>query len=636
MEYVLKRMEWYWELSPWLLQDAHASDSSRPMRGQLEKQIITLYQKLLLFQMKSVILYHRSRLAVFMRDLPKVDDWASHIKEIKDAEKALGVDSNQYNSLEMRTNLQEISVTAKEHAQWQRQDRLDELDNECLADLRVTNPQKDRKSIVDAKGGLFYESYRWILENEEYKQWLTGSEDTLLWIKGDPGKGKTMLLAGIITEIEKSSSKSAFYFFCQATEPRLRTATNVLRGLLWSLVRTRPQMIHHVRKEYKKEGKGVFSDSDAWQTLCDILIAILEDGDLVEDCVFVIDALDECTTDRDQLLRFIVRASTSYKAKWIVSSRNWFEIEKRLDGTKKKVRLQLEMNSAAISDAVEKYVIRKVDELDAENSYSASTREEVQKHLLANAEDTFLWVSLVCEELGKPDVMSHHIATVLKSFPAGLERLYKRMVDKINESRDRDLCKAALAVVGVAYRPLTLAEISSSNSILDKLSEDENALLNIVKSCGSLLTIRGGIVYTVHQSVKDFLRSSHEVMESGLATEHHNVFLSSVQAMQKGLHRDLYGLNDPGALIDGIEPPKRHSLIPLQYACVHWADHFHDGFLAGSEGQYAPAFNLITTFCKEKYLFWLEAMSLLRCASEAVKAIQKLKIDIVSTTIPKF
>jgi hypothetical protein len=124
-------------------------------------------------------------------------------------------------------------------------------------------------------------------------------------------------------------------------------------------------------------------------------------------------------------------------------------------------------------------------------------------------------------------------------------------------------------------------------------------------------------------------------MGSGLAAEHHNVFLSSVQAMQKGLHRDLYGLNDPGALIDGIEPPKCHSLIPLQYACVHWADHFHDGFLAGPKGQYAPAFNLITTFCKEKYLFWLEAMSLLRCVSEAVKAIQKLKIDVVSATMLK-
>ncbi|RBR26782.1 uncharacterized protein FIESC28_00363 [Fusarium coffeatum] len=361
-----------------------------------------------------------------------------------------------------------LSFTAKEHAQWQRKDRLDDLDNECLTELRVTNPQKDRKSIVDAKGGLFHESSSWILENEEYKQWLTGSENTLFWVKGDPGKGKTMLLAGIITELERPSPDSVFYFFCQTTEPRLRTATNVLRGLLWSLVRTRAYMIHHVRKDYKKEGKGVFSDSNAWQTLCDILIAILEDGDLVQDCVFVVDALDECTTDRDQLLKFIGRASTSYKAKWIVSSRNWFEIEKRMDCIQKKARLQLEMNAAAISDAVKKYITRRIDRLDAENNYRESTRKEIQKHLLANADDTFLWVSLVCDELGKPDVMSHHIETVLNSFPAGLEKLYEKRVEKINGSRERDLRKAALGVVGVAYRPLTLAELGSSDSMLEQ------------------------------------------------------------------------------------------------------------------------------------------------------------------------
>lgn len=131
------------------------------------------------------------------------------------------------------------------------------------------------------------------------------SEDTLLWVKGDSGKGKTMLLAGIITELKRSSPESVLYFFCQSAEPRLRTVTNVLRGVLWSLARARPYMIHHVRKEYKKEVKGVFSDSNAWQILCDILIAILEDGDLVQDCVLVIDALDECTIDRDQLLREI-------------------------------------------------------------------------------------------------------------------------------------------------------------------------------------------------------------------------------------------------------------------------------------------------------------------------------------------
>ncbi|CAH0055285.1 unnamed protein product [Clonostachys solani] len=36
----------------------------------------------------------------------------------------------------------------------------------------------------------------------------------LLWIKGDPGKGKTMLLCGIIDELEKGTNSLLSYFFC--------------------------------------------------------------------------------------------------------------------------------------------------------------------------------------------------------------------------------------------------------------------------------------------------------------------------------------------------------------------------------------------------------------------------------------
>jgi protocatechuate 3,4-dioxygenase beta subunit len=44
----------------------------------------------------------------------------------------------------------------------------------------------------------------------------------LLWIKGDPGKGKTMLLCGIINKLNNSITQRALlsYSFCQATDSR--------------------------------------------------------------------------------------------------------------------------------------------------------------------------------------------------------------------------------------------------------------------------------------------------------------------------------------------------------------------------------------------------------------------------------
>ncbi|CAG7971050.1 unnamed protein product [Penicillium salamii] len=41
----------------------------------------------------------------------------------------------------------------------------------CLRDLRTTNPHHDKDRIQNTNGGLLKDSYRWILDNEEFQQW---------------------------------------------------------------------------------------------------------------------------------------------------------------------------------------------------------------------------------------------------------------------------------------------------------------------------------------------------------------------------------------------------------------------------------------------------------------------------------
>ncbi|KXX81069.1 Vegetative incompatibility protein HET-E-1 [Madurella mycetomatis] len=68
------------------------------------------------------------------------------------------------------------------------------------------------------KGGLLRDLYRWILDNADFRRWRDDLQRRLLWIKGDAGKGKTMLLCGIINELESTANDSKlFYFFCQGT-----------------------------------------------------------------------------------------------------------------------------------------------------------------------------------------------------------------------------------------------------------------------------------------------------------------------------------------------------------------------------------------------------------------------------------
>lgn len=91
---------------------------------------------------------------------------------------------------------------------------------------------------METKGPFLHESFAWILDHEGFKKWRHTKESGVLWIKGDPGKGKTMLLCGIVEDLKKNPgiNTNLGYFFCQATDSRINSATSVVAGLIFSLV----------------------------------------------------------------------------------------------------------------------------------------------------------------------------------------------------------------------------------------------------------------------------------------------------------------------------------------------------------------------------------------------------------------
>ncbi|UKZ51383.1 hypothetical protein TrVGV298_005142 [Trichoderma virens] len=225
----------------------------------------------------------------------------------------------------------------------------------CLADLRITDPRDDKTRIEETKGNLLKDSYCWILEHADFQTWRNDPQCRLLWITGDPGKGKTMLLCGIINELEEFAAYHLSYFFCQATETGLQSATAVLRGLIYSLVIQQPSLISHVQEKHGPAGKALFEDRNAWTALSKILKSILNDPSL-KDVVLLIDALDECTEELPRLLHLIKEISSASYAKWIVSSRNWPIIEYEFENFKQSIRLRLESNEAYVSAAVQNYI----------------------------------------------------------------------------------------------------------------------------------------------------------------------------------------------------------------------------------------------------------------------------------------
>jgi hypothetical protein len=517
--------------------------------------------------------------------------------------------------------------------------QTEKKDQECLQHLRLTDPRDDKKRIEETKGGLLKDSYGWIFEDSDFQRWHDGQQSRLLWIKGDPGKGKTMLLCGIVNELEKSAAKTQLlsYFFCQATDSRINNATAVLRGLVYLLVDQQPSLVSHVRKKHDHAGKALFEDANAWVALSEIFTNILQDPNL-NDTYIIIDALDECVVDLPKLLDLIVeRLSVSSQVKWIVSSRNWPDIEECLERAGHKVRLCLELNAESISTAVNIFIQHKILHLATRKKYNQKTRDAVLDHLSLHANNTFLWVALVCQNLEK--IPRWNTIASLNVFPPGLDSLYERMMQQICNSGNADLCKRILASIAIVYRPISLKELTSLIEMLEDMADDLESLREIISLCGSFLTIQGDTIYFVHQSAKDFLRTSafHEVFPSGKEEVHHQIFSRSLKVMSKVLRRDMYSLSVLGYPIKWVEQPDQDPLGTSRYSCIHWVDHLCDWNPNSSEN---PSISLqdggdVDEFLRKKYLHWLEALSLCKSVSEGVVSMAKLE-DLIQVTPRKY
>ncbi|KAF3034264.1 hypothetical protein E8E11_000545 [Didymella keratinophila] len=542
--------------------------------------------------------------------------------------------------------------------------------NRCLRDLRVTDPREDRARIEGDKDRLLRDCYAWILEDASFQQWRMQEASRLLWIRGDPGKGKTMMTMGVIAEMSRGARRDETkpsprtmskmlakmrlqtkkdattamappllaYFFCQSTRPELNNAVSVLRGLIYLLVAQREELMRHVQKRYESVGRLLFEGPNAAYALREMLADMLNDPSLPPTYLLV-DALDECTFGLSELLHIITDASLGRhgKVKWLVTSRNVPEIERYLQPDSYGVKVSLEVKASHVSRAVGAFVEYKVRRLATAQRYDPVLQAEVQRQLRDKAEGTFLWVSLVCKELEKVEYFLTR--EVLQELPPGLDPLYDRMLAQIlthKNPRTAGYCKQVLQSVTLAFRPQQLSELALSAGLPSDRFGDMQAVTDLIGRCGSFLTVREGVVSFIHLSAKDYFTvgNGRQMFEGTWAHRHGQMADRLLDRMDSMLRRDVCGLQKPGARIHHESTQlciKNSNVAQIAYACEYWVEHLQAGGHA-CRGILADG-GKVHSFFGEHLLHWLEAMSLLQKMPEAITGLQKLEAAVKASRV---
>lgn len=110
--------------------------------------------------------------------------------------------------------------------------------------------------------------YRALFSTKEYeffRGWdsTTEPENQLLWVRGEPGVGKTMLLTGTVRTLLSATAQDksnrcflSFYFF-DRTEKRYDNAALALRAIIWLILVYQPDVCTHLTRKGSLTQLGV-------------------------------------------------------------------------------------------------------------------------------------------------------------------------------------------------------------------------------------------------------------------------------------------------------------------------------------------------------------------------------------------
>ncbi|OKL55904.1 hypothetical protein UA08_08805 [Talaromyces atroroseus] len=308
--------------------------------------------------------------------------------------------------------------------------------------------------IRQSKGTLLAQCYTWIIQSPELQRWQTESDTRLLWMKGGPGKGKTMAMIG-----------------CK-----------------------------------KDHGKDILDGPNAFAILTTMLCRVLED-ETMGTVFLLVDALDECDNGMYSLLDWIVNEASrpSTKGKWLLSSRHSPAFEDYFLSSHCMACRSLDYGEGCMSDAVNYSIKYRVKQLAERKNISLVLQNEVETELKAKAESTFLWVALVCQRLQW--ISRRRLKKELKETPPGLELLYDRMLQQFenyDDEEDRGMCLRIISTVIVACCPLNFKELAIAAELPANIIEDIHQLVEL---CGSFFTVsnRGYLLMESHLSTVRFL-----------------------------------------------------------------------------------------------------------------------------------
>ena len=206
-----------------------------------------------------------------------------------------------------------------------------------------------------------------------------------------------------------------------------------------------------------------------------------------------------------------------------------------------------------------------------------------------------------------------------------LDSLYMSIIHEAfgdDDPEDDSKVRSVLGAVIFAANPLSPPVIAA---LLDLDPEDVSPLLSSVHSLLLLSEDLGHPVRTFHKSFPDFIvdpaRCADPRFRLHPPDQHAELLVGCLELMNQKLKQNMCELPDGvinAEVKDLKQRAEQHIDKALEYACRSWHKHLKDT----TSTQKLKVTLILHRFLEEKFLFWLEVLSVLGATREAVVALE--------------
>ncbi|KAL4912441.1 hypothetical protein BDW62DRAFT_206493 [Aspergillus aurantiobrunneus] len=553
--------------------------------------------------------------------------------------------------MELRTS---IENEWQKLCQWVQLDALDNLlQNDKQAGLCLARIDEEVSKVVRAiqnfslpvAEGAYYNSYANEADNRclartrvellsQISEWAESCEGKhIFWLNGMAGTGKSTIARTVAHSFDKDGTLGASFFFKRGEADR-GNAKRLISTITKDLMTRVPQLVPGVLAAIERDPNiSLKALSQQFDTLLLRPLLNLKQHQLSK-MVIVIDALDECEEDDTRVLLQLLpqlQKSESIHLRIFLTSRPELPIRHGFKQNDNHQDLVLhELPIPVIERDIRLFLRARLSNIRDENSLLPDwPRDDEIEKLVDLSVPLFIFAATVCRFIGDGKRSpTKRLATVLQSeavAPAAqMERVYQPVLKQILNDEDvnesQDLAKEFRDIVGVIIFLATPLSVHTLGRLLSTPVEDIHYLLNKLHSVLSVQENINAPVRILHLSFREFLVKTKGVFHIEERETHRKIFSHCLGIISSRLKQNICCLSGYGTQRGDIEGHVISQHIPpeLEYCCHYWVYHLEQ---ARSQEWEADIF----AFLKEHFLHWLETMSLIGLAPEAIGIINTLQ-----------